>query len=201
MKILSVLVAAMAIFSSVAFADDFDKTGVNFSAQGEKFSFGVSEGASRDFNDEDTVFSVSYNQLPVVLGLQYTDNGNINNYRFNISKRSEVEIINVTFYGVAEAHYDFGDSFNEDRLVLSPYVGVQFGTAGSKFLPYVEVGYDVDSNEGDFLDLKKKDSYAQLGAKLAMSDNVELDAAVLQKMDTDFDSVDRELLVSLVYKF
>jgi len=196
-KLLLSIVAAT--FMAVpAFADDFDKTGVSVTASTGNLSFGYAAGTHADFADGADVFTLS-NAGPVAnVGLQFISNGSTDDYRLNLSKRADLTLLNVNVYGVAEAHYDFGDSFANDRLVLSPYVGIEAPVFG--VTPYVEIGYDVSSLEGDFLDFNNQDSYAAVGARMSISESVELNAQILNKMDTDFDNTDREFVVGFNIK-
>lgn len=196
-KLLLSIVAAT--FMAVpAFADDFDKTGVSVTASTGDLSFGYATGTHADFADGADVFSLGVNGPVANLGLQVISNGSIDDYRLNLSKRADLTLLNLNVYGVAETHYDFGDSFAKDRLVLSPYVGIEAPVLG--VTPYVEVGYDISSLEGDFLDFDAQDSYAAVGARMAISEKVELNAQILQKMDDDFDSTDREFVVGFNIK-
>lgn len=198
MKKLFLALVAMAFMSTTAHADDFDKTGLSGVVQSGDISIGYATGASRDFDDEADVFSLGYSGLPVDLGLQVISNGSTDDYRLNVGQRADLTLLNVNIYGVAEVHYDFGDSFTNDRLVLSPVVGVEFG-AGS-LTPYAELGYDISSIEGDWFDFNRKDSYIQVGAKLDVSDKLAINAGILQKSDKDFDSLDREFVLGFNYK-
>ena len=196
-KLLLSIVAAT--FMAVpAFADDFDKTGVSVTASKGDLSFGYATGTHADFADGADVFSLGTSGSVANVGLQFISNGSTDDYRLNLSKRADLTLINLNLYGVAEAHYDFGDSFAKDRLVLSPYVGIEAPVFG--VTPYVEVGYDVSSLEGDYLDFDNQDSYAAVGARVAINESVELNAQILQKMDTDFDSTDREFVVGFNIK-
>jgi len=182
-----------------AFAEDFDKTGISLSAEGEKFGVSLSTGATRDFSQEANVLGAYTTALPVNLGIQYIENGAIKDYRLNVFKRGDVALSNLNFYGVAEAHYDFGDSYDKNELKLSPYVGVELTDAG--FVPFVEAGYDFKSVEGDYLDFSRADSYGKVGVRIPVTTNTTIDVALLQKMDTDFNKTDREALVGFNVKF
>ena len=196
-KLLLSIVAAT-FMALPAFADDFDKTGVSVTASKGDLSFGYATGTHADFADGADVFSLGTSGPAANVGLQFISNGSTDDYRLNLSKRADLTLINLNLYGVAEAHYDFGDSFAKDRLVLSPYVGIEAPVFG--VTPYVEVGYDVSSLEGDYLDFNNQDSYAAVGARVAINESVELNAQILQKMDTDFDSTDREFVVGFNIK-
>lgn len=196
-KLLLSIVAAT-FMALPAFADDFDKTGVSVTASKGDLSFGYATGTHADFADGADVFSLGTSGSVANVGLQFISNGSTDDYRLNLSKRADLTLINLNLYGVAEAHYDFGDSFAKDRLVLSPYVGIEAPVFG--VTPYVEVGYDVSSLEGDYLDFDNQDSYAAVGARVAINESVELNAQILQKMDTDFDSTDREFVVGFNIK-
>lgn len=196
-KLLLSIVAAT-FMALPAFADDFDKTGVSVTASKGDLSFGYATGTHADFADGADVFSLGTSGSVANVGLQFISNGSTDDYRLNLSKRADLTLINLNLYGVAEAHYDFGDSFAKDRLVLSPYVGIEAPVFG--VTPYVEVGYDVSSLEGDYLDFDNQDSYAAVGARVAINESVELNAQILQKMDDDFDSTDREFVVGFNIK-
>ena len=199
MKTMLLTVALILGLSTSAFAEDFDKTGLALSAEGEKFGVSLSTGASRDFADNARVLGVYTTSNPVNFGLQYVENGDLDDYRINVFKRGDVALSNLNFYGVAEAHYDFGDSFTKNELRLSPYVGVELTDAG--FVPFVEAGYDFKSIEGDYLDFNKADSYGTAGARIPVTANTTVTVALLQKMDTKFNKTDREALVSFNVKF
>ena len=198
MKKLLLSIVAATFMAAPAFADDFDKTGVSVTAVQGDLSFGYATGTHADFTDGADVFSLGVNGPVANLGLQVISNGSTDDYRLNLSKRADLTLLNLNVYGVAEAHYDFGDSFANDRLVLSPYVGIEAPVLG--VTPYVEVGYDISSLEGDFLDFDAQDSYAAVGARMAINERVELNAQILTKMDDDFDSTDREFVVGFNIK-
>ena len=187
--------------TSSAFAADYDKTGVSLSAEGEKFGVSLSTGASRDFADDARVLGIKTTSHPINWGLQYIENGNVDDYRISVETKKEVEapFTGISLYGVAEAHYDFGDSFTNKELRLSPYAGVK-GDMG-KIKPFVEAGYDWKSTEGSYLDFSKADSYAKLGADIPMTGTTTLTANVLQKMDKDFNKSDREVQLAFKVKF
>lgn len=183
-----------------AFADDFDKTGIAVTVEGEKYGLSLSTGATRDFSDDARALGVHTTSLPVNFGAQYIENGDVQDYRINVFKRGETALGAFTAYGVAEAHYDFGDSYNSNELLLSPYVGIELRDIAS-VVPFVEAGYDWKSVEGDYTNFSKEDSYAKVGGRVSLTDNTTLTVSVLQTMDKDFNKADREAQVALSVKF
>jgi len=183
-----------------AFAADFDKTGIALSAESDKFGVSLSTGATRDFSDDARALGVYTTSLPVNLGIQYIENGDVDDYRINAFKRANLEVGSVNLYGVAEAHYDFGDSYDKNELKLSPYVGAQV-TSLNGFTPFVEAGYDFKSVEGDYFDFSRNDSYGKLGVDVPVTANTTLRANIIQKMDVDFNKTDREYQVAFNVNF
>lgn len=185
---------------SPAFAEDFDKTGVSVSAESEKYGVSLGTGASRDFSEDARVLGVYTTSAPINFGVQYVENGDVDDFRLNINKRGELALGAFTAYGVAEAHYDFGDSYDSNELLLSPYAGIELRGI-SAVVPFVEVGYDWKSVEGDFLDFSGEDSYAKVGGRISVTPNTVVTVNVLQTMDTDFNKADREAQVAFAVKF
>lgn len=182
-----------------AFAEDFNKTGASITAEGEKFGVSLSTGATRDFADNARTLGIYTTSNPVNFGLQYIENGDVTDYRLNTSIRKDLQLANLNVYGVAEAHYDMGDSFTKNELRLSPYAGVELTDVG--FTPFAELGYDWKSNSSDYLNLDKADSYGKAGIRVPVTENTTITVSMLQKMDTDFKKTDREAQVGFKVKF
>lgn len=197
-KLIATLAVVIGLTTS-AFADDFDKTGASIAAEGEKFGVSLSTGATRDFADDARTLGIYTTSNPVNFGLQYIENGSVTDYRINVSKRGDYALGNINLYGVAEAHYDMGDSFAKNELRLSPYVGAELTDAG--VTPFAELGYDWKSISGDHLNFNKADSYAKAGVRVPVTANTSLTVGMLQKMDTDFNKTDREAQVGFNVKF
>lgn len=197
------MLIAMALFlglTTSAFAEDFDKTGISVSAEGENFGVSLGTGASRDFSEDARVLGVYTTSSFINYGIQYIENGDVDDFRINLFKRGEVALGAFTGYGVAEAHYDFGDTYDSNELLLSPYVGVELRNISS-VVPFVELGYDWKSVEGDYLDFNREDAYAKVGGRVSVTDNTQVTIGVMQKMNADFDKVDREAQVAFAIKF
>jgi len=196
------LIATMALvlgLSTSAYAEDFNKTGASITAEGEKFGLSLSTGATRDFADNARALGIYTTSHPVNAGFQYIENGDVVDYRINVSKREDYALGNINLYGVAEAHYDMGDSFAKNELRLSPYAGAELTGAG--VTPFAELGYDWKSVAGDYLNFNRADSYAKAGVRVPMTANTTLTVGMLQKMDTDFNKTDREAQVAFAVKF
>ena len=197
------MLIAMALvlgLSTSAFANDFDNTGISVSAESEKFGVSLSTGATRDFSEDARVLGVYTTSQFVNLGVQYAEDGDVDDFRINLNKRGELALGAFTAYGVAEAHYDFGDSFDKNELLLSPYVGIELRGI-STVVPFVEAGYDWKSVEGDYLDFSGEDSYAKVGGRFSVTPNTVVTVGVMQRMDTDLNKADREAQVAFAVKF
>lgn len=193
MKNILLSIVALTFMTGSVFAEDYNNTGVSVNVAKDDISFGYANGTHADFADDAEVFSLSYGGLPVDFGVQVINDNSVNDYRLNLSKRVDYTLINLNVYGVAEAHYDFGDSYADNRLVLSPYVGVEMPVGG--ITPYAELGYDIASTDADWVDFNRVDSYGALGVKVSVNERTEVNLQLLQKMDTDFDSTDREFMI------
>ena len=154
MKNILLSIVALTFMTGSVFAEDYNNTGVSVNVAKDDISFGYANGTHADFADDAEVFSLSYGGLPVDFGLQVINDNSVNDYRLNLSKRVDYTLINLNVYGVAEAHYDFGDSYADNRLVLSPYVGVEMPVGG--ITPYAELGYDIASTDADWVDFNQK---------------------------------------------
>lgn len=197
------IILALGLFfglTTSAFADDFDNTGVYVSAHGEKFGVSLGTGASRDFSADSRRLGVFTVNRPVNVGVQIIDDNSVQDYRINVSSRGEVPLGAFTGYGAAEAHFDFGDSIDGSELLLSPYAGIELRNI-SVLVPFVELGYDFKSDDGNFLDFRKSDSYGKVGTRFSVTSNTVVSVAVMQRMDADFNKVDREALVAFAVKF
>lgn len=197
------MLLAMALFlglTTSAFAEDFDRTGISVSAESEKYGVSLGTGASRDFSKDARVLGFYTTSEPINFGIQYIENGDIQDGRLSVNSRGELPLGAFTAYGVAEAHFDFGDSYDKNELLLSPYAGVELRGI-SAVTPFIEAGYDWKSVEGDFLDFSDEDSYAKVGGRISVTPNTVLTVSVLQKMTTNFDKTDREAQVAFNVKF
>ena len=197
------IVLTLAIFfglTTTAFAEDFDNTGVYVSAYGEKFGVSLATGASRDFSADAHRLGIFTVNKPVNVGIQLIEEDGQQDYRVNASLRGEVPLGAFVGYGATEVHLDFGSSVDGSELLLSPYAGLELRNI-SLLVPFVELGYDFMSNDNNFLDFRKADSYGKVGARFSVTENVLLSVGVIQRMDADFDKVDREALVAFAVKF
>lgn len=196
-KILSTVVAVM--FSTAALAGDFGTASVGMEAKTEQFGVSVATGSHKDFADDSRVVGFTLNTLPVTVGVEMIDKDSNTDYRLSASKKVVMPLGAVTTYGVAEAHYTWGDTYANDEIRLSPYVGV---TAGQGLVtPFAEVGYDWKSSKGDFANFAKADSYATVGARVAVNSHAAVVVAVRNEMDSSFNKTDRQAEVKLSVNF
>lgn len=201
MKKTLLFVVVSTMLSTAAVAEDFNKTGVAVSAQGQHFGVSVETGSHKDFADGSRVIGINSNGLPVDVRAEFIEKDSTQDYRLTVGKRAETNLgTSAVVYGVAEAHYTFGDSFTKNELRLSPYAGVDILT-GTTVVPFVEAGYDWKSQEGDHTNFSKADSYAKVGARLSINKHAGVVIAVRQEMNTTFDKTDRQAEVKLAVNF
>lgn len=192
MKKLAVSVAAMAMFSTVAMADDFDNTSVAVSAQGEKY------GVELSTNETTRSAKISVNSLPVDLAAKVIDLGSTMDYELSVGKKVTLPLGGADLYVAPEATFAFGDSYTDNQLTLTPKVGV---TGGSTVKPYAELGLNYSSTTADITDINRGTTFAKVGATMPLSTTVALDVNVTRNMTKDFDKVDNQAGVKLVVKF
>ena len=198
MKKVLLTIAAIMI-STAATAGDFGNASVAMQAQSQQFGVAVETGSHKDFADGSRVIGLTVNALPVAVGVEMIEKDSNTDYRLNVGKRVDTLVGGVAVYGVAEGHYTWGDTYAKDELRLSPYAGATFGYGIVK--PFVEVGYDWKSSKGDFANFAKADSYAKIGAAVAVSNSANVIVAVRNEMDSSFNKTDRQAEVKLSVNF
>jgi hypothetical protein len=72
---------------------------------------------------------------------------------------------------------------------------------GTNLTPFVELGYDWKSLEGDFTDFERADAYASVGTSIALSEKSSLKIAVNREMDKEWDATDTEASVGFTVNF
>ena len=198
MKKVLLTIAAIMI-STAATAGDFGNASVAMEAQSQQVGVAIATGSHKDFADGSRVVGVTVYTLPVAVGVEMIEKDSNTDYRLNVGKRVVMPVGAATVYGVAEGHYTWGDTYAKDELRLSPYAGATFGYGIVK--PFVEVGYDWKSSKGDFTNFAKADSYAKIGAAVAVSNSANVIVAVRNEMDSSFNKTDRQAEVKLSVNF
>jgi opacity protein-like surface antigen len=208
MKKLLLTTAFALAFASNAFAENFSDHSLNINMTSGDTTLSAGTGANYDFADSANVygikhdFGMAYGQIELIDG----DNS-VDDYRFTVGKLFTTASVDevtgepdrVTFYAAPELHYTVGDSFAKDELRISPSVGVAFDTG--LVTPYAELGYDWKSSEGDLFDFSRADAYAELGVAMPVSDKASVQVAIMQDLDSDLESVDREVALTFNVSF
>ena len=195
MKKTLLAVAAMAMFSTAAIAEDYDNTAVKLTAKTENYSFSVKspKTGATDFEASTTVG-------PVDVTGTWSRDGATDDYAIKVGK--EVAVETTPLYVGADAEFSFGDSFTSKTrtLVATPYVGVS--ATFDKLTPFAEIGYSFKSTSNDIVDFSKNDSYVKVGASYALDTNVAVAVSVKEVRDTDFANAgDRQAEVGISFSF
>lgn len=195
MKKTLLAVAAMAMFSTAAIAENYDNTAVKLTAKTENYSFAVKspKTGATDFEASTTVG-------PVDVTGTWSRDGATDDYAIKVGK--EVAVESTPLYVGADAEFSFGDSYTKDtrKLVATPYIGV--ATSFSKLTPFAELGYSFKSTTNDIVDFSKNDSYVKVGASYAVDKNVDIAVSVKEVRDIDFKNPgDKQAEVGLSFKF
>jgi len=193
MKKLTMSVAAMAMISSAAMADDFDNTSVAIAAEGPVF------GVELNTNETDRSVKLYSTDTPVDLGIKLTDNGTNQDYTLSIGKTVELPVGQATVYASPEATYTFGDITTTDELTITPALGVKGSANG--VTPFAEVGLSYTSLKGDLLDFNRGNTYSKVGATVPVTANTGLTVDVTRAMDSSWKNEEHQLGVKLVVKF
>ena len=194
MKNKLMIVAALAMFSTTAMAEDYDNTAIKLTAVTDNYSISIKapETGAQEF-----AFGTTAG--PVDVTATWKRNGAVDNYVLKAGK--EVEVTGPVYAG-ASAEFTFGDSYNSDTrtLAASPYVGV--AQAFGQLTPYAEVGYAWQSTQKDIVDFNRDSSYVEVGASYAVTEAMSVKLSVVEDRDADFKNPgDRNATVGVTVKF
>tara|TARA_A200000159_G_scaffold14824_1_gene12263 strand:- start:16237 stop:16860 length:624 start_codon:yes stop_codon:yes gene_type:complete len=207
MKKLILSFAFAVAIASTAYADNFDDTSMNINITSDKTTLSAGTGASYDFADTANVYGIKHDFGTVYGQVEFIDDDVNDDYRFTVGKLYTTAVADpvtgeaprVTFYAAPEVHYTVGDSFTKDELRISPSIGAAFDAG--LVVPYAELGYDISSVEGDLFDFSRADAYAELGVAVPVSDKASVQVALMQDLDSDLNSVDREIALTFNVNF
>lgn len=202
MNRLAITVAALAMFSTAALAEDFDNTGLNVSLQGDVV--GVEIGTQ---DSELRSVRLTANSLPIGLGLKAITNDGVRDYEISLDKRFSSPIAGdiATGTGVTSLYVNpelviaTGDSYADEKMSFTSALGIESDIGFAK--PYIEGGYTFASTSADWFDVGRDSSYAKIGAVAPITDRVNLDLSVTRSMDKEFGNPDHEALVKVVFNF
>ena len=205
-KIIMTTAFAIAL-ATTAHADNFDDISMNINLTSDNTTVSAGTGANYDFADTANVYGIKHNFGMVYGQVEFIDDSANDDYRFTVGKLFTTGAIDpvtgeaprLTLYAAPEVHYTVGDSFTKDELRINPFVGASM-TAG-KVTPYAELGYDWSSLEGDLFNLDRADAYAEVGVSMPVSDKAAIQVALMQDLDSSFNSVDRELALTFHVNF
>ena len=200
MNRLAITVAALAMFSTAALAEDFDNTGLNVSLQGDVI--GVEIGTQ---DSELRSVKLTANSLPIGLGLKAITNDGVRDYEISLDKRFSSPISGDAATGVTSLYVNpelviaTGDSYADEKLSFTSALGIESDIGFAK--PYIEGGYTFATTSADWFDIGRDASYAKIGAVAPITDRINLDLSVTRSMDKDFNNADHEALVKVVFNF
>lgn len=180
-----------AMLSTTAMAEDWDNTSVVLTAKTQDYSISLEKPKSGA--DQLTVGR----DLSVLGNLSATlkTNGDVQDYKVQLNKKHSTDLA----YVGAKGAFNFGDSFNDDRIDLTPYVGVKYEVAG--ITPYAEVGYTWKTDTSDISNIDAKDTYTEVGASYSLNANTALKLSAKDSRDTDWNKTDRQLKVGITVSF
>ena len=201
MKKLLFVMLSCALFSMPALSKNYDNTGYSMSAEGEKYGLSIGTGATRDFADDAQVIEIHTNGNTIDVGVAYIDDGTNTDYRYTAGAERDLGTIgSMNVYGGGDVHFTTGDTMAKDELRLSPFVGAET-SMGTNLTPFVELGYDWKSLEGDYTDFNKADSYASVGTSIALSEKSSIKVSISREMDTGWNATDTEASVGFSVSF
>lgn len=192
--------AAMAFFSTTAYANDFNKPGFVVEADGEVFGISLGTGASTDFSDDSRTLEIRANSLPLTLGVIFIDEASATDYRLYANKQFEIPLGQfAAAYFTPEVSYTWGDNFtNTKELRVSPVVGATY--AMGMLTTFAEVGYEVRSLQGDHSNFKKADGHSSIGVVIPVN-QAKLTLAMVDERNVNFKKTDREVVAKMNFKF
>lgn len=193
-KTFAMAIAAI-LMSSVVMADDYDNTAYSISADSSTWGLSLTTGNTVNYGDDAQTLDVHTNGDGVNFGVTFIETGTDMDYKATVSSTVQGELA----YLRAGLNYNWGDNFATEELRFSPVVGIE--KAVGSYKPFVEVGYDYTSLEGDYLDFDAADSHATAGVSYNLNDSAAITATVTREMDKDFDKTDQELGLGFSVKF
>lgn len=190
-----IAIAAGAMLSTAAMAENYDNTAVKLTAETENYAVSVTNPKTGA-----TDFALTAPVGPVNVTGTWSRDGSVDDFAVKVGKETSIE--GSPLYVGADAEFSFGDSYNNDTrsLIATPYVGLS--TTIEKLTPFAEVGYSFKSTTKDIVDFSRNASYVKVGASMAIDTNVDLAVSVKENRDTDFKNPgDRQAEVGLTFKF
>lgn len=195
MKKTLVTVAAMAMFSTAALAEDFDNTVGKLTVESEAFSLSVS--APKTGAEE---LEIATPVQGVTVSGKVARDGDTMNYQLKAGKT--VDVAATPLYVGGSGAFNFGDSYTSDTrtVVLEGTVGAK--TTINNLTPFAEVGYSFKSTTNDIVDFSRDASFVKVGASYAVSPTVALNASVKEVRDINFKNPgDAQAEVGLTIRF
>lgn len=196
MKKTILAVAAMAMVSTAAFADDYDNTAVKLTAKTETYNISVK--APKTGAQE---FAVGTNVQGIVdVTGTVLRNGDTTDYQVKLGKG--IEVATTPLYAGVTGAFNFGDSYTSDTRSV-----VVEGTVGAKkafgnLTPFAEVGYSFKSTTNDIVDFNRNASFVKVGASYAVTPAMSVGVSVKEARDIDFKNPgDRQAEVGLTVRF
>jgi opacity protein-like surface antigen len=199
MKKLAIAIAAVAICTQTAMAEDFDNTSLSVAATGAQGGVELSTNeTSRSLK-----LSSATTNFPVQWSLKFTDNTNGNDdWELGVNRKFEMprgEGETLSIYADPKLAYSFGDSYTNNELSLTPTLGVstQVGSAS----PYAELGVGLKATDADYFDWSRSSTSLNLGVVVPVNANMDIDVGVTRSMDSDFGNASHQAGVKFVLKY
>ena len=198
-----VTIAAVAMLSTAALADDFGNT--NLSMAVESTDYGIELSA----NETHRSFEVHTNNQPLAqYAIGMTDNDSQRNWSISATPRLSYDVAVADPYSAANGvelyiepkiGLNWGDSHNETQIELSPTIGASY--AMSQMTPYAELMGQNTSVAGDIFDIEAGSRTATVGTVIPLNSAVDFDISMVQTMNSDWNNSQRELSAKFSVKF
>tara|TARA_S200000501_G_scaffold364834_1_gene397503 strand:- start:802 stop:1398 length:597 start_codon:yes stop_codon:yes gene_type:complete len=193
-----VTIAAVAMLSTAAFADDFGNTNLTVAVEGTDYGMELSA------NETHRSFEVHTTNQPLAqYAIGMTDNDSQRDWSISATPRLSYDAYSVangiSLYIEPKIGVNWGDSHDETQLELSPTIGASY--AMSQMTPYAELMGQNTSVAGDILDIEAGSRTATVGTVVPLNDAVDFDISMVQTMDSDWNNSQRELSAKFSIKF
>jgi hypothetical protein len=190
-----VTIIAVALFSSVAVADDFDNTALTLAVEGTDYGIELSA------NETSRSFELHTNDMPVAqYAVGMTDNESARDWSVSVTPSVSQDVRSFTLYVEPLFGLNWGDNHDKTQLELTPTIGASYH-GRPEAIPYFEITGRNVAEAGDIFDIEASERIATLGAIVPVNPVVDVDLMMIQTMDKEWDNANRQIEAKLSIKF